>query len=461
MQKQASIADILRQGEAPALYKVEQTLYNLGVPLVESLVEILVEGDVQLRRNAAWLLRKYSDASVLVPLMNAIFDSDVRVRQYAAIALGALKDPEALEALLLALHDTNIAVRLNAVRSLGRIREPGAISYLLPILEASNEDTEVRAAAAQALGHLRAVAAIDALYNALSHSQKSIHVEASMALARIGEPALERLIEALHATGKLQRQRRRSAAAALGWMVGGGYLAQNPVAVTKAMEALVAEAGSTDRTVRYEIAQALAATNDYRALEPLMIGLRYDAPPVRRSAAKALKEMAANGRLSMTAVIEPLLNALDDTDEEVQFLALETLGLIKDRRVLEPLFNSLNHANPEIRYRAVLALGDSRDASVVKPLTRLLRDKDPRIRRNAALALGKMGYSRAIRPLVVALSDPEPDVRQWAAISLGQLGAANFEYVGTALVSHYKDPDYRVQRAVYVALLQMGVQLVD
>lgn len=456
MQEQVSIADILRQGKAPALYKVERAIQKLEMPVVQPLVDLLGDSDFQLRRNAAWLLRKYGDTSALMALMNAVFDSDVRVRQYATIALGALKDPEATEALLLALHDNSMAVRLNAIRALGLVGDPTAISYLIPILENETEDHELQAAAAQALGRLQAVEAIPMLYNALDNRHKSIHVEASMALARIGEPALEKLVGALQIESKLTRQRRRSAAAALGWMVGGGHLEGKPAAITLALDALIAEAGTRDKTVRYEIAQALAATGDYRALEPLIIGLRYDVPPVRRSSAKALKEMAAASRTPLTAIVAPLIDALQDSDTEVQYLAVEALGMVKDARVIEPLFGCLDHDDPEIRYRATLALGETGDASVVKPLTRLLRDKDPWIRRNAALALGRMGHSRAVRPLIVALSDPNADVRQYAAMSLGQLGD---QQAVKSLLERLVDDDQRVIRAAQLALLQLGYKI--
>lgn len=448
-----AVLNILQQGHAPALFKAEQQLHTLDYPVVEPLIELLYHEDTHIRRNAAWLLRKFGDDVAVDFLVEALFDDDAKVRQFAAIALGHLENPQATDSLMAALADENVAVRLNAIRALGRIQDPVAINPLISILQNKAEDKEVQATAAQALGQLGATQAIKALYNALNDRHTSIHAEAALALARIGQPALKKLLKAVKNHKKSYRQRRRSAAMALGLMVGGGHLQGHPNLITQAVEALIAESGSTSKRMRCAIAQALAATGDLRAVEPLVVGLRYDTKTVRRCAARALHYMAEHATITLSAIVNPLLEALSDPDQYVRLTSVEALGLLHDSRAIEPLFNCLEHEDPEMRYRAVQALGHIHDPGVVKPITRLLRDKDEWMRSYAAQALGTLRHPRAVKPLVVALSDPAAHVRVRAANSLGQIGDP---HAIRALQERLSDEDGRVRQAAEVALKELS-----
>lgn len=448
------VAEILMDGEAPALYSAEQLLNALEAPIVEPLTHLLYDEEVQLRRNAAWLLRKYGDESAVDPLIGALYDSDKKVRSFAAIGLGVLEDVRAVQALLVTLRDVYVPVRLNAVRALGQIGDKRAISVLIATVENEDEDTEVQAAAIQSLGRISSIQAIDLLFAAMNDPRKSVHVEAGMAMARMGEPALDVLIQTLKDNGRNNNRRRCVAAMALGWMVGGDFLGENWKAINRAVEALVAESGSEDKTMRYELAQALGMTGDLRAIEPLVIGLRYDVTVVRRSASKALKEMISFASFSLSAIVPPVIEALDDLDADVRYNAIEALGKLRDPRGIEPLFACFDHPDPEMAYCAVSALADIGDPQLTKPLTNLLRAEDGALRRCVAMALGKMGHPRAVKPLMYSLRDTEPEVRRWAAISLGQIGD---DRAAQSLYERLDDPVESVRLAAREALLTMGI----
>lgn len=450
------VAQILKSDDrAPLLQGAERELELLmssdADTVRQSLLEALVMStEHHVRRNAAWLLRSFAmppDVDWLVGVLQT--DPDARVRQYVTVALGRLGQASAVEGLASAVDDSDVGVRLNAIRAMGMLGEMTVVGLLIQKLKNNKEDDEVQAMAARALGQLEAREALNTLFNSLNRKSISISTESAMALARLGVPALPRLLEALHNDKKHYQRRRRASAHALGWMVGNGFLRNNPFAITAAMEALVAESGSLEPSVREEVAQALGSSNDIRALEPLTIGLLYDVPSVRRSSAKALQEMAAARRVPMSAAVGPLIQATADRDEDVRRHAIAALGHTGHERAIQTLFLLLEDAPPETQYQAILALGNSRSEAVVKPVSRYLRSKDPWMRRCVAVALGQLGNARGLKPLTIALSDVHPDVRQWAAIALGQIGDIS---VYGALWEHLDDEVERVRHAVAGAI---------
>jgi HEAT repeat protein len=149
------------------------------------------------------------------------------------MALGELGDPRAVEPLIAALKDEKADVNQAASGALARLGEP-ALEPLVAALE--DEDGRARAAAARALGLLGDVRAIGSLLAALGDEEA--HVEASAALARLGEPAVEPLIAALKGGDPITR---RSATIALG--LGGDR---------RAIEPLTAALKDDDRQVRQD-----------------------------------------------------------------------------------------------------------------------------------------------------------------------------------------------------------------
>lgn len=444
---------LLQEGKAPTLHHIERQLRDSDWPVRDALHECLFADERQIRRNAAWLLRKFGDKSSVEWLIDSLQDKDAQVRQFAAMALGSLRDQRAVEHLSYMLDDYAVNVRLNVVRSLGQLEAHTAISLLLIILKNNREDSEVQAMAARVLGDLQAREAINTLYNSLNHKAHSVHTEAAMALAKIGVEALPKLLNGLQDDKKNYRRRKQAAATAIGWMIGRGAVDGNHDALTVAIEGLIAEAGSHDVSVRVEIAQALGTTNDIRAIEPLTIGLLYDVPAVRRSAAKAIKELAEAGKIKMVGVIEALTDALNDKDRDVVFNAIEALGFVHEGNAIPTLLELTQHDDMEIRYKAIQALGDTQNEEVVKPVARLLRERDVWTRRCAAMALGKLGHGRAVKALVHTLSsDSEPIVRQWAALGLARIG-------DDSVIPHLRghlDADTRVQTAVDAAIVELG-----
>jgi len=139
---------------------------------------------------------------------------------------------------------------------------------------------------------------------------------AAVALAKIGEPAVEPLIKAL---GDEEWKGRAGAASVLGGI--GDERAVEPL--IKALE---------DEDLDWQSAKALGEIGDSRAVEPLIKALGDDGWPVRMYAAEAL------GKIGDTRAVDPLIDLLlGDDERDIHESAAIALGVIGDERAVADL----------------------------------------------------------------------------------------------------------------------------
>ena len=255
-------------------------------------------------------------------------------------------------------------------------RKVDPVEWLIEIVTRGYSDA--RCDAVKMLGEIGDARAVGPLLSVLETEDAGW--EASHALGKIGEPAVEPLINALRDDSAWVREK---AADALG-KIGG----------TRAVEALIESledsSGTGVRsTVRDKVADALGAIGDARAVEPLIKTLKDSSWPhfsgpvsgdLWHSGAGAL------GKIGEPAV-EPLINALRDSDDDVRLWAVVALGATDDKRAVEPLIKMLKDDEDDIRMRAADALGYIGDHRAVKPLRRALKDESQRVRAAAGHAL--------------------------------------------------------------------------
>lgn len=95
---------------------------------VKGLIKALsYEKDVQVRREAAYILGKIKDISAVEPLIRALNDPDSYVRRQAVDALGNIEDVRAIEPLNKALCDSNSYVCQGAADVLRKIEDKKAM----------------------------------------------------------------------------------------------------------------------------------------------------------------------------------------------------------------------------------------------------------------------------------------------------------------------------------------------
>jgi HEAT repeat protein len=162
----------------------------------EPLIAVLLDRDPDIRGAACTALGRIREPRAVVPLIQRLRDSDPGVRSSAAEALHHLGDPRAIPYLMDLLHDQNSLVRWSVTTTLGRLSATDATEALLLALQ--DLDSSVRSGAASALGKLKATQAVPQLLLALMDVSWGVRHDAAEALGLIGDaraiPALIRLL---------------------------------------------------------------------------------------------------------------------------------------------------------------------------------------------------------------------------------------------------------------------------
>ncbi len=134
------------------------------------------------------------------------------------------------------------------------------------------------------------------------------------------------------------------------------------------------------------------------------------------------------GLTKSNQVVNELLKALEDSDEDVRGNAVEALANIGSETAIPGLLKALEDSHEYVRGKAAFALGNIGTETAIPGLLKALEDSDRfvrsrYVRRRAAAALGKIGTETAIAGLIKALEHSDGDVRFEAAFALGKIGS--------------------------------------
>lgn len=260
------------------------------------------------RRRAGERLVAMGEGAV-APLVEALHDADSVVRRRAASLLWHLGDRHAPDPLIAALQDDDAEVRIAAVRGLEKLGQERALAPIVAAL-AGCQDPTLRSAVASAMARIGAPA-VDALLDLLSHSDAVVRAAAADALGKIGVPqAVEPLIAALNDADPGVR----AAAAYALWPYKDARAVQPLIAI------LEGDTSAWEETAYDTLAAADALTwmGDV-AVDALIVALRAPDVTTRRLAAAALGDMGAS------RAIPALARAQNDPDEDVSWAAEHAL----------------------------------------------------------------------------------------------------------------------------------------
>ncbi len=130
-----------------------------------------------------------------------------------------------------------------------------------------------------------------------------------------------------------------------------------------------------------------------KEVDRALVGLlRSPHPHLRGLAAEALGK--AKSKRDLTLAVPALLRAFRDPIEAVKVAAIESVGLIGDRRVVPELLAHLNDSRPRVRRTVLFALRFVSDLSAVPKLLDLLTDDDLTFVREVASTLEKLTGQR-------------------------------------------------------------------
>ena len=279
----------------------------------------------------------------------------------------------AISALTKALRETHPLIRAQICEILGQIKDPASVPALLDALR--GEFYTVRAKAASALGEIGDPQAIQLLLTALKDKEDSVRVSAALALGKFHNPAtFDEIANLLLDDPKIE--------------------------------------------VRQAAARAFAETKDPQTLPYLMQALRdsfwwYER---EQTANELLRAIEAIG----PAAVDPLIEALSDSEGTVRKFAARMLGVIGDERAIESLGMEIYDLHFDVGQAAAESLA-CLGVSSLPVLKEALTHPEATIREHVVSVLGKIQHTSVAPLLIDALNDPERVVRKQAIQSLGEL----------------------------------------
>jgi HEAT repeat protein len=283
---------------------------------------------------------------------------------------------------------------------------------------------------------------ISELVHKLGHSDDYFERQkAAWALVKIGEEAIDALVEALEG-GEFSDLRYKAA-----WVLG---KIGNPRAVETLGKVMQ---NDSDYVVREWCAAALEALGDVGAAPYLVQAMQKDSSKdVRLRASVALRNlgaadalmgllkapepetrgMAVTGlsKLKCEAALGGVACLLADDDIEVRRRCAAFMGefsgqQVMEFQVMESLARALKDSEATVRTEALKSLGKVRAEQACYLALGVLLDGDASVRLTAVTTLGEIGNVAALDPLVeVMFGQDEDEIRAWAAWSLGELGDA-------------------------------------
>ncbi|RKZ92609.1 MAG: hypothetical protein DRR19_03725 [Candidatus Parabeggiatoa sp. nov. 1] len=213
--------------------------------------------------------------------------------------------------------------------------------------------------------------------------------------------------------------------------------------------------GAVTEDVRAATNPCYLSNEEYEQLNSLstrelIIKLQSVEISYKRAGAACILGKRKNGK----AAVEPLIQQLDDWNNNIRRAAALALGQLKDSRAIKPLIQRLADKESEVRWAAVSALGQFKDTRAVEPLIQRLGDKDSSTRQAVASVLGQLKDSRAVEALIQRLGDKHPaGMRQAAASALGKIKDPR---AVTPLIQQLGDYDLGVHEAATLALVAIG-----
>jgi HEAT repeat protein len=322
-------------------------------------------------------------------------NDDYKVRQGSVQAMSQLGVIAVLP-LTLALKDENIEVRKSTITSLGQIGNKEAIEAIINSLNNPSEDNTVRFFAAITLGQFPTEYVIETLTKTVKDKDSIVRQGATTALSNFNQDGiLQILIQTLKDEDVFVR---RNAVIGLG-------KSNNSLAVVPLIN-VIKDKNEADE-VKQNAILSLGKLKDVRAITPLIEALKDSNNKISQAARDAMYMM---GGITVT----PLLNLLQDLNEDAvtRSYAIHILGNVSDERAIEPIRNALQDSDWRVRASAANVLGQIGNESITDSLIEGLKDVNNNVRYWAAYALSKIGDRRALDMLKqIQYSDKE--VTDW------------------------------------------------
>jgi HEAT repeat protein len=402
------------------------------------------ENDQNVKISCLYALINFQTPESIALILSALKDNDPRVRENAATVLLRVKDnAEVTAAVNEALLDKSKEVRVAAARTLFEIGDKTSIPNLAKAMREAPDDYKgtdnLKEIAVELLGHLKAPEGIPHLVEAMTSTNTIVSAQAAFSLGLIKVPeAVPPLKEALN--NHPDNATRANAAMALG-----------EIGTPEAIEALIEAADAKDSKVRYNIENALSATDDRRAVETL-VAMAREGGPQSRSNAVSLLGSAAEFKDLVTPVLLEI--AGDETGSlMLRVAAARALGNLKAEEAIPVLKNLQESPIPQLRGASTIALGQYKDPALTPDITRMLKDQNTQVVSATIQVIEGLGDPAAAPALVESLEYLQDDMVFSVLLALGTV-----PHKGSlpALYPYLKDDNWQKRLASLFSIEKIG-----
>ncbi|MBX3081392.1 MAG: HEAT repeat domain-containing protein [Anaerolineae bacterium] len=444
----------------------EQRVRELGLPVLSSLLEVLLERtfSASVRHELFRVVNHMglSDDEFMPVLMACVQDAHQEGQRLCRSAYYAFRDrdsrpPEMVSILLTALQQRvyeqyGFAEELVDILKLyGDEPLRQAVAILLPAINHASHDVRYKAAGGLGIAGELAASAVPFLLAAFQDTKDRHRWIYASTLGKIGaeaEAAVPALVEALTDKGVASTDHVATAL---------GQIGRRPEIV---IPALLATLTTSSHQTCGKIASALVKFGAANlSVLPALIDIVQTSPSnVRQAAMKVIASLGADAHDSLPALIEVLEH---DIDRWTRCEAAETIGAVGAAapEAILALKQACHDDSLFVREHAAKALSLVDMASALPTLIALVRQSEEKIARDDTIfALGHYGAQAApaVPALLEALKAQDSHTRHLAVNALGNIGFAAQEAL-TALID-FNDPDGSIMIAAATAVRKIDPQ---
>ncbi len=317
-------------------------------------------------------------------------------------------DPRAIEPLMVNLKGPDPEAARMASLALGKIGPP-AVPSLLEVLQDPDAYTRVRGL--EAIAKIQDARVIPAVRAALQDPNQAVRDKAMESLAQSGDPgALREMVSLLaHAPQKE-------------WVHDSAALRYAGSAAIGPLLELLRSGQAEDRL------RASSALRDLEWSDPrvdrdnpslLDTWLALTRDPDARIRSNAIQQLT---RKNDPRIVPALWELRSDPEASVRSSAMAALERFNDPRVIAIVAARLDDPDRGVRMHAALVLARDGDPRGLQPVLEEMKGMSSEVRSSAADALGSGKYPEAVPALIEAMNDSSLEVRTFAARSLGDIG---------------------------------------
>lgn len=342
---------------------------------VEPVLETLVDKNAPplLRSSAALNLGALKAAPAVQPLIETLRSTeDATLMQSAINALGDIGDGVAAPAVrpFLNRHEESMGpVVAAAIEAVGKLKDAESVETLVAVFT-DQKRKRLQSAAGDALAAIGNRAAMSALLNLLRDTRNEVSVEAAEKLALTGAPEAVTALVAVVNDRKTSKELRSKAISSLGKLGG-----------AEALNTLRAAADSEREEIRNDALEALGKMKDTPALEAVIL---FAEKGGYASRVKAVRVLSASGKADALPSLRRIV-ADKSAPGNVRKEGCQALARMKDKSGVASLQAALEETDGELYYAALDALSDIDAPEAGQAAAQALKSGHNRVRQRAAL----------------------------------------------------------------------------